>query len=301
LSATAGPSTVTAGDPITLQVKVTGQGNLEALPFPGGMEWPDFKLYAPTSKTETSHPLGLTGVKTFERVLIPQKPEISQVPPVRLGFFDPEKKAYRTVESPPIPITVRPSSVGQPQPTVLANSKQAEEVQTTAHDIVHIKPYLGTVTSIQPPLVLRPWFLALQMTPLALWMAALLWRKYQDKLQNNPRLRRRMAAAETIRKGLKELSNLAETQNSEAFFALVFRLLQEQLGERLDLPASAITEAVLEERLRGRAPETLLEQVHQLFQFCNQARYAPHRSTQELMGFVPQVESALRQLRDLPG
>ena len=37
--------------------------------------------------------------------------------------------------------------------------------------------------------------------------------------------------------------------SSDEFFAVLFRLLQEQLGERLDLPASAITEAVIEERL----------------------------------------------------
>jgi len=38
----------------------------------------------------------------------------------------------------------------------------------------------------------------------------------------------------------------------EAFFATLFRLLQEQLGERLELPASSITEAVIEEHLRPR-------------------------------------------------
>ena len=44
-------------------------------------------------------------------------------------------------------------------------------------------------------------------------------------------------------------------------------LLQEQLGERLDLPASAITEAVIEEHLRPRnVPETPLAQLHELFQ-----------------------------------
>ena len=35
--------------------------------------------------------------------------------------------------------------------------------------------------------------------------------------------------------------------DSDQFFATLSRLLQEQLGERLDLPASAITEAVIEE------------------------------------------------------
>ncbi len=76
--------------------------------------------------------------------------------------------------------------------------------------------------------------------------------------------------------------------------------MQEQLGERLDLPASAITEAVLDEKLRRRAPDELVQQLHELFQLCNQARYAPHRSTRELLELVPVVERSLAQLRDLP-
>ena len=35
----------------------------------------------------------------------------------------------------------------------------------------------------------------------------------------------------------------------EAFFATLFHLLQERLGERLESAASAITEAIVEERL----------------------------------------------------
>ena len=77
-------------------------------------------------------------------------------------------------------------------------------------------------------------------------------------------------------------------------------MLQEQLGERLDLPASAITEAVIDEKLRARdlAPETL-DGLHELFQTCNQARYAPQKSSQELAAFIPNVEAALRALQSL--
>ena len=83
----------------------------------------------------------------------------------------------------------------------------------------------------------------------------------------------------------------------DKFFATVFRLLQEQLGERLDLPASAITEAVVDERLRPRAvPETLAVLVQELFQTCNLARYAPVKTTQELEAVIPKLEQALSQI-----
>jgi hypothetical protein len=74
------------------------------------------------------------------------------------------------------------------------------------------------------------------------------------------------------------LKKFAAENQPDEFFALLFRLLQEQLGERLDCPASAITENVIDEHpvLRG-APEPTLDALRELFQLCNQARYAPVR------------------------
>jgi hypothetical protein len=65
----------------------------------------------------------------------------------------------------------------------------------------------------------------------------------------------------------------------------------------LDLPASAITEAVLDERLRPRSvPEAILLPLHELFQTCNLARYAPVKTSQELAAIIPKVESVLNEL-----
>jgi hypothetical protein len=72
------------------------------------------------------------------------------------------------------------------------------------------------------------------------------------------------------------------------------------LGERLDLPASAITEAVIEERLRPhQVPESTLESLQELFQACNLARYAPVQSSQQLAALIPKVKSVLREVQEL--
>ena len=165
---------------------------------------------------------------------------------------------------------------------------------------MHIKPRVGTLALARPPLVQQTWFVALQGVPLLAWLTALVWRRREENLDNNPRLRRERQVAQTVREGLAELRRLAGSNQSEAFFAAVFHLLQEQLGERLDLPASAITDAIVDERLRPRgvAADTLVA-VQELFQACNQARYAPQRSGQGLASLVPKVESALRQLQRL--
>ena len=58
--------------------------------------------------------------------------------------------------------------------------------------------------------------------------------------------------------------------------------------------------ALLDERLRPlKAPEALVGLLRELFQTCNQARYAPQSTNEELVSLVPKVESALNELKKL--
>jgi hypothetical protein len=215
------------------------------------------------------------------------------------SFFDPEQKAYRTLTQPAVPLIVRPGG-SAPAPSVAANTRAAPDNPPPAQDIVHIKPRLGTVAQIGPPLVQQPWFLALQAIPVLAWLSAVVWRRRVEQLANNPRLRRRRQVAQVVRQGLLELRQHASDNKSDDFFATLVRLLQEQLGERIDVPASAITEAVIEERLRPRGvPETTLTSLRELFQTCNLARYAPIKSSQELAAIIPKLETILRELQAL--
>jgi len=92
----------------------------------------------------------------------------------------------------------------------------------------------------------------------------------------------------------------AARQDPDAFFALTFRLLQEQLGERLDLPSASITEAVIDEQLavQGVSPE-LIEALHRLFHACNHQRYAPGASSHDLDATLLEVRAALQELQRL--
>jgi len=299
MTVTAGPTTVATGDPITVRVQIAGHGALEALTLPEQTAWHDFKTYPPTSKVETSDTLGLQGAKTFEQIVTPQNTDIQELPPFSFSFFDPDQKKYRTLTQPAVKLVVHPGGAA-PAPVIAATKSSAADNPPPAQDIVHIKPRLGAVAQIAPPLAQQPWFLALQSGPVLAWAAALGWRKRKDTLANNPRLRRQRQVARLIREGLADLRRLAAENKSENFFATLFRLLQEQLGERLDCPASAITEAVIEERLRpGGVPEPALTALRELFQTCNLARYAPVKTSQELAALIPKLEDTLRELQNL--
>ena len=290
MNVSASPTNVAVGDPITLKVEFSGAGQLDSLALPSLKDWKEFKTYPPTSKLENQDALGLGGRKYFEQVVVPQNTEVRELPPFSFAFFDPEAQAYRTLNGPKIPLIVRPSASAQ--------SMTQTETATNTVDIVHIKPHLGMVTTWSTPLVFKPWFIALQGAPIVVWLIMLFRRKQAERLANNPRLRRQREIAKVIEAGLRQLPQFAVEKQNEQFFAMVFRLLQEQIGERLDLPASAITEAVVQEKLRPLGvPEDTLTALENMFQVCNQARYAPVQSAEQLDDLIVELQKILGSLR----
>jgi len=299
MSATAGPTNLAAGDPITVRVQISGRGSLDGLTLPAQPGWEAFKTYPPTAKVETTDALGVQGTKTFEEVVVPQSGDVKALPPISFTFFDPDGKAYRKLTQPAVPLVVR-AIASASAPTIAQAGRQAQENAPPAQDIVDIKQHLGAVVPLGPPMVEQPWFLALQGVPVLAWISALVWRRRVENLANNPRLRRRRQVAQIMREGLVALRRLAAENQSDEFFATLFRLLQEQLGERLDLPASAITEAVIEEHLHPRGgTDARWAPLQELFQICNLARYAPLKSSQELAAIIPKFESATMELQNL--
>ena len=300
MTVTASPTNVAVGDPITVRIQISGTGSLDALRLPDQAAWNNFKMYAASApKLETSDSFGLRGAKTFEQVVVPQNADIKALPEFSFSYFDSERKSYQTLASSAIALAVHPAGAAA-IPVVAAANGASRDNPPPSQDIVPIKQRLGEVADAGPLLVERPWFLGLQGVPVLALLSTAVWRRRSDWLANNPRLLRRRQVARLVRDGLNGLRSCAAENRPDDFFATLFRLLQEQLGERLDLPASAITEAVIEEHLRPHGvPESTLSALHELFQSCNLARYAPIQSSQELAAAIPKVEAILRDLQEV--
>ena len=292
LTATAGPTNLSVGDPITVRIRLTGQGHLDSLTWPDQPAWASFQSYPASSSVSSTDPHHLNGHKDFELVVVPLAEEVPVLPPVQFSYFDVETAAYRTLTGPSIALQV--VSAEHTARNVPALASGAPEPD----DILHIRSRLE---ESRPGLLLRQgWFLSLQAVPVFVW-AGLHWRRRRRQAWlNNPRLQRQRDVSWRVRQGLAELRRQAARGAADQFFATLFRLLQEQLGERLDLPASAITESVIDERLRRSGlAENDLRVLHQLFEACNQVRYAPSAFGPQMDQLIGQTETVLRRLQAL--
>jgi hypothetical protein len=298
LTATVGPTNLAVGDPVTVRVQISGRGALDSLTLPDQTALRDFKIFPPTSNVENTDRLGLEGSKTFEEIVTPQNSDVREWPQFSFSFFNPADGKYHTLTQPAVPLAVH-SAGATVMPTIAATKNSAAE-NPTPQDILPIKENPGVLETKSILLIAQPKFLALQTLPVIAFLAAFIWRKCTDNLANNPRLRRQRAVAQLVASGMNDLKKYAVANRPDEFFATLFRLLQEQLGERLDCPGSAITENVIVEHpvLRDTPKETL-DGLRELFQLCNQARYAPARGTSELNSVAVQFEKTVRELQGL--
>lgn len=301
MKVTAGPTNLMAGDPITFRVEIQAKGTLDDLSLPEQSGWREFKTYPATSQILQKDPLGLSGTKLFEQIVVPAHAEITELPPFQFSYFDPEQRRYHTLTHPAIPLRITPNTTPPSQPSFAGGSPAPQpEAEKPRADIAHIEPRLGTLATSAGTVIQRPWFYLLQGLPIAAWLTALYWRRRQQALAKDPRLLRRRQVEQLVQTGLKELRLLAERGDGEAFYETTLRLLKEQLGERLDLPGVSITEQVIDDRLRLRGvPTETLNRLHELFQTCNHARYAGQQSVADLNHSLAELEALLAILKQV--
>jgi hypothetical protein len=293
-----GPTNLVAGDPITLKVRISGAGPFENVSLPSFKDWDGFKVYPANSEVQIANAATSQGMKSFEQVIVPQKADTPGVPEITFSFFDPYNHRYTTLRHPATPITVAPAASAS-QPTImLVQTNNPGDGPKIATELVHIKPHLGVLFPVAAGANAAVWFLPT--ASFLLWIGMLVHRRNSDRLANDPRLQRKRATDKQEVSDLETLSAHATAGDGEPFFGALFRLLQERIGERLDLPASAITHAIIDERLKpAGADDELVANLHKLFGACDRALYAPTTESEELQQLADSTRDVLIKLRAL--
>lgn len=99
---------VTEGEPLALDVIVTGSGNLDNLSSPKMLDSNGWKVYDSTAIQRGEERREESGSVIFPQFIRPLDLKTT-VPPFRLVYFDPELEKYQTVMTDPIAITVIPA------------------------------------------------------------------------------------------------------------------------------------------------------------------------------------------------
>lgn len=111
LRVTTAETEVREGDPVAVDLRVFGSGNLDVLRAPRLVDADGWRAYDPTAVERGSERTEVSGETTFRQFLRPLELK-SAIPGYRLVFFNPDSETYQTVTSDPIPLTLLPGMGG---------------------------------------------------------------------------------------------------------------------------------------------------------------------------------------------
>ncbi len=289
LEVTAAPTELTAGDPITLHMKITGTGNFAEAQPPALSNADSFRTYeARTAKAEGAE-------RSYEQVLIPNDANVHAVPPVRFSYFDPQARQYRTVQSQPIALVVRPPQNAPRAEVVTGGAPAARNAaaETLGRDIVYIKDDPGRLTVPTNAWYRSVLFLLWQPVPLLLFATAVWYDRRRQRLTGDERYARFTRAGKQAKRALNAAQSALAAGNRQQFYDAVSRTMQEYLAAKLGLPPGAIdADAVASSGVSAECAQ----RVRDFLATCEQVRFAPGAGDGDMRGTLALAQQVIQQL-----
>jgi hypothetical protein len=298
MEVTAKPDNVKVGEPVTLTMIIKGAGNIDMVNMPKITNLTRFKVYDPQTNVEKN---GNYGEKTFEQVLIPTSDEIIQIPEIRFSYFDPDSESYKTLRKGPIPVQVTPSESAEPIQILELAEGRAVKKEVLGRDIVYIKDEVGTVNFGGGHLYNNKGFLILQLLPLIGFLGVVIYQRRREKFANDKSYARQYNAPKKAKKGLAKAQGLAESGLTQEFCSVIFKTMQEYLGDRFDLPVAGITVDVVGDLRERGISEEILEKITAFFGSCDRARFtqsrADEREMKDMLNLAGEIIQALENTK----
>jgi BatD DUF11 like domain len=271
---------VDTGDAANLSVFVKGTGNLPVINAPA-ISWPaNMESYDVSNKEnidKTVAPLG--GTKTYSYSFICTKPGKYILPPVKMSYFDPAAKSYKTIESDPLDLTVKASIKKKP---VKHRDTPAQTNQSN-------------------------W------TRYALWGSAFLLlagatffiiRESKKDALLKVEKAKRLAELEKAKNvpevidPLNESRQLMQAGDFSKFYASVNRAIWKSVSDKLQLPASELNKLNIATGLRsiGWSDEDII-QLKNVLNECEMKLYTPEYNTSDMQRVLSAAEKIVLSLK----
>ncbi|MCW8962125.1 MAG: BatD family protein, partial [Ignavibacteriaceae bacterium] len=100
-------TTTKSNEPLTLNVNISGTGNIKLLDMPE-INFPNgFEKYEPKVSEDINRKSTISGTKKGEYLFVPRVVGIREIPPIEFSYFNPKKKKYVTLKSQKFTIDIK--------------------------------------------------------------------------------------------------------------------------------------------------------------------------------------------------
>lgn len=286
------------GDSTTLNVELSGQGNVKDGVLPLKAELPAFKTYddrpaVDTVKSET----GIQGKKSFKKALVPVQSGEFSIPPFSVSYFDPQKGTYESLTSPSLIVRVLPSEAERLNPVTARSSSDSavKESPVIAEDIATIHTDALALESQQWGTGSKALVFAGLFFPPLLFLGTLAFQKYQTQKRENASVYRSRTAWYHFQKKVEKLSRSRE--KGDKVLEELTDSLRDYVGDRCGIYGRGLTVADmtghLEERDAGR---DLTAKFGQLMQQLESSRYGGEAQKKQAFEWINEAKNLVRAI-----
>jgi len=276
------------GDPITLQMRISGSGNFDRVATPMLHDVAHWKTYTPTAEFKPSDSVGFRGVKTFDQPVIALQPGDQSVPPLTFSWFDPSSRQYVQARTSPLPVDVTPASTSASTPSS-ANNLAAQNVtsppgasaaapRNSAGDAASAgglhgdRAVDGGGAASLTPYYYQPQYLGVPSAMLLALSGAWFWQRRRERAAAHVDADGGRASLDP-RPLLNVMDDARAAGDPDLFFRSARAALQRDLASKWQLPPDAITPEEVDARL---GPASALTR---LFKLADETAYAGIRLT----------------------
>jgi hypothetical protein len=278
----------TAGDPLTLRLKISGEGNFDRVNSTMLAQVDHWKTYQPTARFAAAD-TPFRGEKTFEQPIVATEAGEQTLPALTFSYFDPETRRYDTLSTPTLTVEVAPAAVtaaaagagvaagtgaatgtGAAAGVAVAAASAPAAAESVRRDGLRPDhPPAAGYGSLLPP-YLQPRYVALPSLLVAALPLAWFWLRRREQRDRSGAARAAARPADPAQ--LREAMDRAiHAGNVRDFFAAVRTLLRTELSARWQLAPEAVTMAEVEARLGADSD------VRKLFALADEALYSGRR------------------------
>jgi hypothetical protein len=276
LAAEASPTEVNVGDPITLNIMVTGAEYLDNVILPSLKYQPGMEVFKVPEEIGQGEIDGR--VKIFTQTIRAKDPSITEIPAIRLDYFNPQTGAYETTRSNSIPLQV--------QTTRVLTARDAEGVtpgegksEITTLDKGIAYNYVGDDVLVNQHVEIISWFssplglLLLLFPPTAYLLILIPISIRRKRLLDVDVLQAKRALSDFSRDVIKLQKDMQVIGLQETAGGLV-EAIRGYFGKRLHIQAGALIFTDVADRLKHQGVDAdLLDDLQALLDWCEAYHY----------------------------
>ena len=298
IQAQADTGSTEVNETVTLHVALRGQGNMNGVADPQWSEGPEWRAFDSEATVNTQFTDGLmSGVRSYERLLVPTQPGDLLLPSIDFSFFNPQTESYETSSSEPILIHVT-GNVGAGTDPLSTENSAGTTVNTAvaAPSIPEFRPNkpaseLGHTSS--PPLTENAGYWLLWTLPLFLMVGSFSLRRVRQQRLDTAGVRRSQSAVKRAKQSLRDARKQPDDEANEA----AGRILTGYLEEKLNVSMTGQTQTGLARMLTERGVEpALAERVQICLMLSETGRYAPTGINAGNSNLLSETEQVITEL-----